>query len=46
MSSVGEVVFLGKAPKMREPKTFKGCHESYVPWMKEVKEYMTVRSMV
>jgi Txe/YoeB family toxin of Txe-Axe toxin-antitoxin module len=36
---------LGKAPKMREPKTYEGCHGSYVPWMKAIKEYMTVRSM-
>jgi hypothetical protein len=40
-----EAVFLGKAPKMREPETYEGCRESYVPWMKAVKEYMTVRSM-
>jgi hypothetical protein len=30
---------------MREPETYEGCHESYVPWMKAVKEYMTVHSM-
>jgi hypothetical protein len=30
---------------MREPETYEGCRESYVPWMKAVKEYMTVRSM-
>jgi hypothetical protein len=40
-----EAVFLGKAPKMREPETYKDCHESYVPWRKAVKEHMTVRSM-
>jgi hypothetical protein len=40
-----EAVFLGKAPKMREPETYEGCHESYVTWMKAVKEYMTIRSM-
>jgi hypothetical protein len=27
------------------PETYEGCHESYVPWMKAVKEYMTVHSM-
>jgi hypothetical protein len=30
---------------MREPETYEGCHESYVPWMKVVKEYMTAYSM-
>jgi hypothetical protein len=40
-----EAVFLGKAPKMREPETYEGCRESYVPWMNAVKEYMTVCSM-
>jgi hypothetical protein len=38
-------VFLGKAPKIRESKTDEGCCESYVPWMKAIKEYMIVRSM-
>jgi hypothetical protein len=40
-----EAVFLGKAPKMREPETYEGCRESYVPWIKAVKEYMTVCSI-
>jgi hypothetical protein len=30
---------------MREPETYEGCCKSYVPWMKAVKEYITVRSM-
>jgi hypothetical protein len=29
---------------MREPKTYEGYRESYVPWIKVVKEYMSVRS--
>jgi hypothetical protein len=40
-----EVVFLGKAPKMKEPEVFDGDWENYIPWMKAVKEYMTVRSI-
>jgi hypothetical protein len=40
-----EVVFLGKAPKMKEPEVFDGDRENYIPWMKAVKEYMTVRSI-
>jgi hypothetical protein len=40
-----EAVFLGKAPKMREPETYEGCHESYILWMKAVKQYMIVRSI-
>jgi hypothetical protein len=30
---------------MREPETYEGCYESYIPWMKAIKEYMTVCSM-
>jgi DNA polymerase III alpha subunit (gram-positive type) len=37
-----EAIFLGKAPKMKEPKVFNGDRENYIPWMKAVKEYMTV----
>jgi hypothetical protein len=37
-----EVIFLGKAPKMKEPEVFDGDRENYIPWMKAVKEYMTV----
>jgi hypothetical protein len=40
-----EAVFLGKAPKMKEPEVFDGDRENYIPWMKAVKEYMTVRSI-
>jgi hypothetical protein len=40
-----EAIFLGKAPKMKEPKVFDGDRENYIPWMKAVKEYMTVRSI-
>jgi hypothetical protein len=40
-----EVIFLGKAPKMKEPEVFDGDRENYIPWMKAVKEYMTVRSI-
>jgi hypothetical protein len=40
-----EVVFLRKAPKMKEPEVFDRDQENYVPWMKVVKEYMTVRSI-
>jgi hypothetical protein len=37
-----EAIFLGKAPKMKEPEVFDGDQEHYIPWMKAVKEYMTV----
>jgi hypothetical protein len=37
-----EVIFLGKAPKMKEPEVFNGDQENYIPWIKVVKEYMTV----
>jgi hypothetical protein len=37
-----EAIFLGKAPKMKEPEVFDGDRENYIPWMKAVKEYMTV----
>jgi hypothetical protein len=40
-----EAIFLGKAPKMKEPEVFDGDRENYIPWMKAVKEYMTVRSI-
>jgi hypothetical protein len=40
-----EAIFLGKAPKMKEPEVFDGDWENYIPWMKAVKEYMTVRSI-
>jgi hypothetical protein len=40
-----EAVFLGKAPKMKEPEVLDGDRENYIPWMKAVKEYMTVRSI-
>jgi hypothetical protein len=40
-----EAVFLGKAPKMKDPEVFDGDRENYTPWMKAVKEYMTVRSI-
>jgi hypothetical protein len=40
-----EVIFLGKAPKMKEPEVFDGDRENYIPWMKAVKEYMTIRSI-
>jgi hypothetical protein len=36
------VIFLGKAPKMKELKVFDGDWENYIPWMKAVKEYMTI----
>jgi hypothetical protein len=35
-------IVLGKAPKMKEPEVFDGDQENYIPWMKAVKEYMTV----
>jgi hypothetical protein len=41
-----EAVFLGKAPKIKEPEVFDGDRENYTPWMKAVKEYMTVRSII
>jgi hypothetical protein len=40
-----EAIFLGKAPKMKEPEVFDGDRENYIPWMKAVKEYMTVQSI-
>jgi hypothetical protein len=40
-----QAIFLGKAPKMKEPEVFDGDRENYIPWMKAVKEYMTVRSI-
>jgi hypothetical protein len=40
-----EAVFLGKAPKMKEPEVFDGDWENYILWMKVVKEYMTVQSI-
>jgi DNA polymerase III alpha subunit (gram-positive type) len=40
-----EAIFLGKAPKMKEPEVFDGDRDNYIPWMKAVKEYMTVRSI-
>jgi hypothetical protein len=40
-----EAIFLGKAPKMKEPEVFDGDRENYILWMKAVKEYMTVRSI-
>jgi hypothetical protein len=30
---------------MKEPEVFDGDQENYIPWMKAVKEYMTVRSI-
>jgi hypothetical protein len=36
------VIFLGKAPKMKEPEVFDEDWENYIPWIKAVKEYMTV----
>jgi hypothetical protein len=30
---------------MKEPEVFNGDRENYIPWMKAVKEYMTVRSI-
>jgi DNA polymerase III alpha subunit (gram-positive type) len=40
-----EAIFLRKASKMKEPEVFDGDQENYIPWMKAVKEYMTVRSI-
>jgi hypothetical protein len=40
-----EAIFLGNAAKMKEPEVFDGDRENYTPWMKAVKEYMTVRSI-
>jgi hypothetical protein len=40
-----EAVFLGKAPKIKEPEVFDGDWENYILWMKAVKEYMTVQSI-
>jgi hypothetical protein len=40
-----EAIVLGKAPKMKEPEVFDGDRENYIPWMKAVKQYMTVRSI-
>jgi hypothetical protein len=36
------VIFLGKAAKMKEPEVFDRDQENYIPWMKAVKEYMTI----
>jgi hypothetical protein len=30
---------------MKEPEVFDGDRENYIPWMKAVKEYMTVQSI-
>jgi hypothetical protein len=40
-----DAIVLGKAPKMKEPEVFDGDWENYIPWMKAVKEYMTVQSI-
>jgi hypothetical protein len=45
ISKQSEPIVLGKAPKMKEPEVFDGDQENYIPWMKAVKEYMTVRSI-
>jgi hypothetical protein len=45
ISKQPEAIVLGKAPKMKEPEVFDGDWENYIPWMKVVKEYMTVRSI-
>jgi hypothetical protein len=45
ISKQPEAIVLGKAPKMKEPEVFDGDQENYIPWMKAVKEYMTVRSI-
>jgi hypothetical protein len=45
ISKQSEAIVLGKAPKMKEPEVFDGDRENYIPWMKAVKEYMTVRSI-
>jgi hypothetical protein len=37
-----EVIVLGKAPNMKEPEVFNGDQENYIPWIKAVKEYMTI----
>jgi ABC-type oligopeptide transport system ATPase subunit len=37
-----EAIFLGKAPKMKEPEVFDGDQEHYILWMKAVKEYITI----
>jgi hypothetical protein len=45
ISKQPEAIFLGKALKMKEPEVFDGDRENYIPWMKAIKEYMTVRSI-
>jgi hypothetical protein len=40
-----DAIVLGKAPKMKEPEVFDGDWENYIPWMKAIKEYMTVQSI-
>jgi hypothetical protein len=40
-----EVIFLGRASKMKGPKVFDRDWENYIPWMKAVKEYVTVQSI-
>jgi hypothetical protein len=40
-----EAIFLGKAPKMKEPEVFNRDQENYIPWIKVVKEYMTIQSI-
>jgi hypothetical protein len=42
ISKQPEAIVLGEAPKMKEPEVFNGDRENYIPWMKAVKEYMTV----
>jgi hypothetical protein len=42
ISKQSGAIVLGKAPKMKEPEVFDGDQENYIPWMKAVKEYMTV----
>jgi hypothetical protein len=37
-----EAIILGKAPEMKEPEVFEGDWENYIPWIKAVKEYMSV----
>jgi hypothetical protein len=45
ITKLPEAIFLGKAPKMKEPEVFDGDRENYIPWMQAVKEYVTVRSI-
>jgi hypothetical protein len=42
ISKQPEAIFLGKALKMKEPEVFERDQENYIPWMKAVKEYMTI----